>query len=563
MQNFGKLVLTLPSGQEQEFALGKPKVTIGRAAIHDIVLRDAKVSRSHAILEYGDAGCTLVDLGSTNGTCVNGVPIERAVLAPGDVITIGDSRLRFETAAPRIEPDVTLVLDSEADLETALTQEILPMTLTDTHVSSLAVHIPGKTWEIQLTQDLVTIGRQSGNDVVLDYPTVSRHHARLERRGEAFVIHDLHSRNGTWLGGQRIEQHVLRDGDTVCIGPAQLVYKHGFDPGELTLFEDVLPGRRLPRRPVVIVPGFMGSELWLGSERLWPNVRNLITRPEVFHYPGDKPLEARGPVAEEVIVPYLIKFEHYSRLGDYLEEGLGYERGKDLLEFGYDWRQDARLSAQCLAEAIEHWPVTPPITIIAHSLGCLVSRYYVEHLGGKKKVGRLLLVGGPHLGIPKTLTAFPLGSILSPWGALADRVRHYIATFPSVYQMLPTYAFAVDQHGREIDVLADETWLPEAYRPLLRAARDFRRELGTRCSVPSVSIFGYGLKTVTRVVVRRDAQGHWQKLDLTAEPSGDSSIPEVSAVLEGSEIHPVQQYHGALYVDNDVKMRLKLELTKT
>jgi hypothetical protein len=35
-----------------------------------------------------------------------------------------------------------------------------------------------------------------------------------------------------------------------------------------------------------------------------------------------------------------------------------------------------------------------------------------------------------------------------------------------------------------------------------------------------------------------------------------------SAVLPGSEIHPVQQNHGTLYVDNDVKMRLKLELTR-
>ena len=48
----------------------------------------------------------------------------------------------------------------------------------------------------------------------------------------------------------------------------------------------------------------------------------------------------------------------------------------------------------------------------------------------------------------------------------------------------------------------------------------------------------------------------------TSEPGGDNTIPERSAVLEGSDIHPVQQYHGTLYVDNDVKMRLKLELTR-
>ncbi len=75
---------------------------------------------------------------------------------------------------------------------------------------------------------------------------------------------------------------------------------------------------------------------------------------------------------------------------------MGYEREKNFIEFAYDWRQDVRQSARDLAKFIEGWNVQGPITIIAHSLGTLVSRYYVEMLGGKKKVGRLMLIGGPH-----------------------------------------------------------------------------------------------------------------------------------------------------------------------
>jgi pimeloyl-ACP methyl ester carboxylesterase len=323
-----------------------------------------------------------------------------------------------------------------------------------------------------------------------------------------------------------------------------------------------MPRGEFAHRPVVIVPGLLGSELWRGSEQYWPNVRHLFSKPEMFRLPEEQPLEARRLVGEVVIVPNLIKLEQYDRLGDYLEESLGYEREKDLLEFAYDWRQDVRLSAQRLAETIDRWPVTPPVTLIGHSLGCLVSRYYIEHLGGKHKVGRLILLGGPHTGVPKALTILLLGPDVLPFGFLGERLRQVLVTFPSMYQILPTYACAVDQQGQAIDVLEDETWLPETYRPLLRAARDFRRELGTRCSVPSVSIFGYGLKTVTTATVHRDAQGRWQKVDFTVESSGDNTIPETSAILEGSEIHPVQQYHGTLYVDNDVKMRLKLELTR-
>jgi hypothetical protein len=110
-------------------------------------------------------------------------------------------------------------------------------------------------------------------------------------------------------------------------------------------------------------------------------------------------------------------------------------------------------------------------------------------------------------------------------------------------------------------VVADEAWLPEERRPLLRSAREFLRDLGEHCSVPCVSIFGYGLKTLLRARVQRNAQGLWRKVDLEVEPGGDNMVPEVSAVFRGSEIHPVRQQHDSLYVDNDVKMRLKLELT--
>jgi len=69
------------------------------------------------------------------------------------------------------------------------------------------------------------------------------------------------------------------------------------------------------------------------------------------------------------------------------------------------------------------------------------------------------------------------------------------------------------------------------------------------------------MKTTTRVDVKRDIDGRWQHVSFSEELAGDTSVPESSAILPGSDIHPVRQYHGSLYVDNDVKMRLKVELT--
>ena len=66
----------------------------------------------------------------------------------------------------------------------------------------------------------------------------------------------------------------------------------------------------------------------------------------------------------------------------------------------------------------------------------------------------------------------------------------------------------------------------------------------------------------TYLATAMDALGKITKVDYRSERNGDSTILEFSTVLEGSEIHPVQQYHGSLFVDNDVKMRLKVELTR-
>jgi pimeloyl-ACP methyl ester carboxylesterase len=275
----------------------------------------------------------------------------------------------------------------------------------------------------------------------------------------------------------------------------------------------------------------------------------------------DHPLEARGLVNEIVIVPNLIKQDQYSSLTNCLTESLGYERGKDLMEFGYDFRQDNRDSARRLAAAVECWDATGPITIIAHSMGCLVARYYLERLGGKSRTGRAIFLGGPHSGTPFAFASLMSGPNLLPMGLMNARLRDLLATYPSWYQILPTYPFLSDQRG-QFDVLNDESWLSADRRNLIRQAREFRAELGTTSSVPAVSVFGYGIKTTTAMTVEREALGAFRKPNFTVTTRGDGTIPEFSGVLAGTEIHRVQQHHGSLYADSDVKMRLKLELMR-
>jgi pSer/pThr/pTyr-binding forkhead associated (FHA) protein len=561
MTSYGKLVQIQDGDPALEFELNKTRVSIGRGMTSDITLQDARVSRDHARLDCGPAGCTLVDLGSSNGTRVNGLPVEKHTLAPGDTIILGGSTLRFERAALSETPQAT-VIDSLVDFEATMAQEIVPMVLNETSQPRLVVFTDERTWEVPLGQvERLTIGRAAENDLMLEQARVSRRHAEVRRTGDFFTFKDLGSTNGSWLRDQALQEIVLQDGDMLRLGAARLVFKQGFSEAALTMVDEQIhahPGRV----PIVFVPGFMGSELWLGSERVWPNVKWMFKDPDLFKYsPEDTRLEARGIVDQVVIVPNLIKQDQYNRLGDYLVEDLGYARGIDFFEFAYDWRQDVRQSARQLAQFVSELPVVGPVFIIAHSLGTQVARYYVERVGGVDRVQRLLLLGGPHRGVPKALTSLLVAPELLPSGLMGDKLRQVIATYPSSYQILPVYPCAIDQQGEKINFLENDFWLPEEHRPLLHNAREFRRELGYQTSVPTISIFGYGLKTIAGISLQR-LERSISNIIYRQEPSGDNTIPQNSAVLEGTEIHPVQQHHGSLFVDQDVKMRMKLELTR-
>lgn len=80
----------------RRYPLGRASVVLGRRASSDLALDDIEVSRRHAVIEYQSPSYVLRDLGSTNGTLLNGRRITgSALLADGDIIELGGSRLRF------------------------------------------------------------------------------------------------------------------------------------------------------------------------------------------------------------------------------------------------------------------------------------------------------------------------------------------------------------------------------------------------------------------------------------------------------------------------------------
>jgi hypothetical protein len=76
--------------------IGTEPLVIGRLPECGVVLADSNVSRRHAELRRAGDSVVLTDLGSTNGTRVNGAPIRERVLASGDEVSVGSTRLIFE-----------------------------------------------------------------------------------------------------------------------------------------------------------------------------------------------------------------------------------------------------------------------------------------------------------------------------------------------------------------------------------------------------------------------------------------------------------------------------------
>jgi hypothetical protein len=86
--------LVLTDGRRVQ--IGTEPLVIGRLPECGVVLADSNVSRRHAELRRSGDSVVLTDLGSTNGTRVNGAPIRERVLVSGDEVSVGSTRLIFE-----------------------------------------------------------------------------------------------------------------------------------------------------------------------------------------------------------------------------------------------------------------------------------------------------------------------------------------------------------------------------------------------------------------------------------------------------------------------------------
>ncbi|MBM4782037.1 MAG: FHA domain-containing protein [Archangiaceae bacterium] len=264
------LVIKNPDGTEQEQDFGD-QLTIGRAEGNDLILAEGGVSRKHARFFLEGDDLMVEDLGSANGTIVNGERIEGPTkLEPGAAIVLGDYEASVKTgskARPKVDKSqakpsgrATGQLKRPASLAKAgegRSTKVMPVVKPPSSpgakrpsragssgpaLRGLSGTVTGKSFPLS---GVMVVGRVAGVDVRVDDDSVSRRHAELEAKGGEVVLRDLGSANGTTVNGSPIaEDTTLAPGDIIQFGVVEMMFENGAASG---VKPAVRPSRGGPR----------------------------------------------------------------------------------------------------------------------------------------------------------------------------------------------------------------------------------------------------------------------------------------------------------------------------
>ena len=209
-----KLIITEESGT-REVPLHSGD-TLGRIAGNAIQIDVPEASRRHCAFTEEQGTWWIEDLGSSNGTLVNGRRIAKLELQDGDLIQVGVVTLRY------LESDVEEA--SEPDLEWGeddLSLEEEPY---------LILHGGGRKGDVVvLPEGRVTVGRKARHQIQIKDISVSGDHAEIINEGGRVIIRDLGSSNGTFVGGRKVREVELQSGDEVRFGAVTATFGVG-DP---------------------------------------------------------------------------------------------------------------------------------------------------------------------------------------------------------------------------------------------------------------------------------------------------------------------------------------------
>ena len=287
---------------------------------------------------------------------------------------------------------------------------------------------------------------------------------------------------------------------------------------------------------IVLLPGIVGSVLKKNGKVVWGYSSSsiataLITQGESIV--KELAMAHDDPEADDLgdniiadalmpdlhLLPGIWKIDGYSKCADAIKTSFEVTEGINFFQFPYDWRRDNRVAARKLARSANDWltawrqtsgNANAKLILIGHSMGGLVSRYFLECLEGWKVTKALVTFGTPYRGSLNALDGLANGLKQGPLD-LSTLARQLTA----LYQLLPVFECYDKGDGKLLRV-GETSGIPNVDPTKAAAALAFHREIETAVAsnknLPQYQQEGYRIYPVVGVA---------QQTNLSAKLSGD------------------------------------------
>lgn len=360
---------------------------------------------------------------------------------------------------------------------------------------------------------------------------------------------------------------------------------------------------------IVILPGITGSvlqkdgrDLWAVSGRaIWDIIKSQGNALDVLKVQQDDPdaddlgdgIKAVRLVEDAHIIPGLVKIDGYTKTTRMITDNFTNvirgdiyndleDKAANLYHFPYDWRRDNRASAKILKKLLDkrlkRWRESSghqnaKVILLAHSMGGLVSRYYLEVLGGWKDCKALFTFGTPYRGSLNAVD-FLANGYKKAFIDLTEVMR----SMNSVYQLMPRYKAL--KIGNDFYRLAESpVELPNIDRTKATDALKFHNEIddaadanqnnstyrNTFVTCPIVGVVQptkQSAELVNGVITTSEILPSWLS-ERSHLGDGDGTVPQVSATpvqmkdLEAlSIVDYIAETHGALQNQPNILLNL-------